>query len=90
MFLKNMKAMALKCGLYGRGRQFFVAVALSGDVVVTEEAYLVMVNHNGDRVAVKYPGQDWIMDEKVIIMYNAEIPNYVNALRLPGLRMENK
>lgn len=76
--------------LTGRGNVFFVAVALAGDVEVSEEKYLVMVNLQGDRVAVKYPGQDWLQDNPVIKGYNKRIPTYKNAIRYPPIRLENK
>lgn len=74
----------------GKGNVFFVAVALAGDIKVSEEKYLVMVNLQGDRVAVKYPGQNWLQDDPVIKGYNKEIPTYKNAIRFPPIRFENK
>jgi len=90
MLMDDITAAATIALLTGRGKVYFVAVALAGDVPVTEDKYLVMVNPQGDRVAVKYPGQEWRQDNPIIKGYNKKIPTYKNAIRHPSIRLENK
>lgn len=72
------------------GIQYFVANGLKGDVPADENGYLVMVNDRGDRVAFRVPGGEWEIDSKIIIGYNRNIPNYVNAIPVLMPSLENK
>lgn len=87
---KELKAVAYHASTVHPGTRFYVAAALHGDVIFDDNSYLVMVNEHGDRVAVKYPNADWLIDAKIMKGYNANIPSFINAIRANPLQMENK
>lgn len=90
MDIRKIKEAAFHASMHHPGKEFYVVMALKGDVPVNENGYLVMVNELGDRVARCYPGCEWMVDEHLFLSYNPSMPTYKNAVYAGGPKLENK
>ena len=72
------------------GESFYIVNGLKGDQPVNENGYLVMVNEDGDRVASRTPGAEWLRDAKLIRGFNPQIPTYKNAIKIKIPPFENE
>ncbi|TDN64259.1 hypothetical protein [Scandinavium goeteborgense] len=90
MQIDGIKDAAFNAAIQYPGSDFFVTNGLKGDSPVDGDGYLVMVNDEGDRIAFRSPGADWVFDSKPVLDYNKQIPNYTNAIKLPMISIENE
>lgn len=91
MELCDMKCTAFAASMvHACGPIFWVGSAVSEEIKPDDHRLVVMVSEKGDRIATKKPGENWVVDDPMIVAQFPNIPKSKYAIKVDTRPIENK
>ncbi|WP_288431315.1 hypothetical protein [uncultured Pantoea sp.] len=91
MDLGEMRAVAFMAStVHACGPIFWIGSAVSENIKPEDHRLVVMVSEKGDRIATKKPGDNWIVDDTMIVAQFPNIPKSKYAIKIDLRPLENK